>query len=104
LREVCAGGSVIDPIVVEALVDRRARLADSPLETLTPRETDVLRAMAQGHTNAAIADALVLSRSSVEKHVSSIFAKLGLSEETRVNRRVAAVLTLLRDSGLNNPP
>jgi len=66
LREVCAGGSVIDPIVVESLVDRRARLADSPLETLTPRETDVLRAMAQGGTNTAIAEALVLSRSAVE--------------------------------------
>ena len=104
LREVCAGGSVIDPMVVEALVDRRARLADSPLETLTPRETEVLRAMAQGATNAAIADALVLSRSAVEKHVSSIFAKLGLTEETRVDRRVAAVLTLLRDTGLNRPP
>jgi DNA-binding NarL/FixJ family response regulator len=104
LREVGTGGSVIDPIVVEALVDRRARLADSPLHTLTPRETEVLRAMAQGATNAAIADALVLSRSAVEKHVSSIFAKLGLTEETRVDRRVAAVLTLLRDSGLNRPP
>jgi DNA-binding NarL/FixJ family response regulator len=71
---------------------------------MTPRETDVLRAMAQGGTNAAIADALVLSRSAVEKHVGSIFAKLGLTEETRVDRRVAAVLTFLRDSGLNSPP
>jgi DNA-binding NarL/FixJ family response regulator len=60
--------------------------------------------MAQGGTNTAIAEALVLSRSAVERHVSSIFAKLGLTEETRVDRRVAAVLTLLRDSGLNRPP
>jgi DNA-binding NarL/FixJ family response regulator len=103
LREVCAGGSVIDPMVVEALLDRRARLAGSRLENLTPRETDVLRAMAQGCTNAAIADTLVLSRSAVEKHVSSIFAKLGLTEETRVDRRVTAVLTLLRDSGIHGP-
>lgn len=101
LREVSAGGSVIDPIVVEALVARRSRLADSRLDGLTPREIDVLRAMAEGRTNAAIAEALVLSRSAVEKHVSSIFVKLGLSEEPRVDRRVSAVLTFLRDSGIH---
>jgi DNA-binding NarL/FixJ family response regulator len=103
LREVCARGSVVDPIVVEALVARRARLADSRLHTLTPRETDVLRGMASGGTNAAIAETLVLSQSAIEKHVSSIFAKLGLTEETRVDRRVAAVLTFLRDSALHEP-
>ena len=103
LRAVCGGGSVVDPIVVEALVARRSRLADSRLHTLTPRETDVLRGMAAGGTNAAIADALVLSQSAIEKHVSSIFAKLGLTEETRVDRRVAAVLTFLRDSALQQP-
>jgi DNA-binding NarL/FixJ family response regulator len=103
LREVCRGGSVVDPIVVEALVARRTRLADSLLDRLTPREIDVLRGMASGGTNAAIAQDLVLSRSAVEKHVSSIFAKLRLGEEVNVDRRVAAVLTFLRDSALHDP-
>lgn len=100
LREVCRAGSVVDPVVVEALVARRARLDDSVLRALTPRELEVLRGMASGRTNAAIADSLVVSRSTVEKHVSSIFAKIGLTEETHVDRRVAAVLTFLRDSAL----
>jgi DNA-binding NarL/FixJ family response regulator len=103
LREVCGGGSVVDPIVVEALVARRARLNDSVLRTLTPRELEVLRGMASGGTNAAIAQSLVVSRSAVEKHVSSIFAKIGLTEEAHVDRRVAAVLTFLRDSALHDP-
>lgn len=100
LREVCRGGSVVDPIVVEALVARRARLNDSVLRALTPRELEVLHGMASGRTNAAIAESLVVSRSAVEKHVSSIFAKIGLTAETHVDRRVAAVLTFLRDSAL----
>lgn len=103
LRAVCSGGSVVDPIVVEALVARRARLADSLISTLTPRELEVLRNMATGATNTAIAATLVLSQSAVEKHVSSIFAKLGLTEEPAVDRRVAAVLTYLRDSALEDP-
>ncbi|MCI0347149.1 MAG: response regulator transcription factor [Chloroflexi bacterium] len=97
LRAVVAGGSVIDPHVVEGLVNRRARLAESPLRHLTPRELDVLRAMAEGRTNAAVAGHLALSESSVSKHVNAIFAKLGLSEEMQVHRRVAAVLTFLAD-------
>jgi DNA-binding NarL/FixJ family response regulator len=100
LRDVIRGGSVIDQRVVDALVARRARLADSPLAALTPRELDVLREMAQGRANAAIADELSLSESAVGKHVNSIFSKLGLSGETQQHRRVAAVLTFLRDSGL----
>jgi DNA-binding NarL/FixJ family response regulator len=100
LREVVAGGSVIDQRVVDALVTRRARIADSPLAALSPRELDVLREMAQGRANAAIADALSLSESAVGKHVNAIFSKLGLSGETQQHRRVAAVLTFLRDSGL----
>ncbi|MGH9111111.1 MAG: response regulator transcription factor [Acidimicrobiales bacterium] len=103
LHDVCEGGSVVDPIVVEALVARRARLSDSRLNALTRRETDVLREMAAGGTNRAIAESLSLSQSAIEKHVSSIFAKLGLTEERRVDRRVAAVLTFLRDSALHNP-
>jgi DNA-binding NarL/FixJ family response regulator len=103
LREVAAGGSVIDPQVVEALVTRRARLRESRLSRLTPRELDVLREMAQGRGNAGIAAALFLSESSVEKHVNSIFAKLDLASEQQVHRRVAAVLTFLRDAGLRTP-
>jgi DNA-binding NarL/FixJ family response regulator len=104
LREVVAGGSVIDPQVVEALVARRARLRESPLARMTPRELDVLREMAQGHGNAGIATRLSLSESSVEKYVNSIFTKLGLTAEIQVNRRVAAVLAFLRDAGLTSPP
>jgi DNA-binding NarL/FixJ family response regulator len=101
LREVVAGGSMIDQRVVDALVARRARIEGSPLATLTARELDVLREMAQGRANAAIADELSLSESAVGKHVNSIFSKLGLTGETQQHRRVAAVLTFLRDSGLN---
>ena len=100
LREVTAGGSVIDPQVVDALVSRRVRLQTSPLARLTPRELDVLREMAAGRGNAGIAQALHLSESSVEKHVNAIFAKLDLASEQQVHRRVAAVLTFLRDAGL----
>lgn len=95
LREVLRGGSVIDPLVVEDLVARRSRAAHSPLAGLTPRELDVLREMAEGRTNTGIEDALGLSASTVEKHVTSIFGKLGLAEEP-VHRRVAAVLAFLR--------
>jgi DNA-binding NarL/FixJ family response regulator len=97
LRAVMAGGSVIDPQVVEALVARRSRTAQSPLGTLTPRELDVLRVMAQGETNAGIEHSLHLSASTVEKHVNSIFGKLRLADAP-VHRRVAAVLTFLRDA------
>jgi DNA-binding NarL/FixJ family response regulator len=98
LRETIAGRSVIDPVVVEALLASRARLAHSPLAALTPRETDVLREMAQGKTNAAVAESLSVSESAVEKYANAIFSKLGLSEEPQVHRRVAAVLAFLRDS------
>lgn len=101
LREVIASGSVIDQRVIDALVARGARIADSPLAALTPRELDVFREMAQGRANATIADALSLSESAVGKHVNCIFSKLGLSGETQQHRRVAAVLTFLRDSGLH---
>jgi DNA-binding NarL/FixJ family response regulator len=103
LHAVAAGGSVIDPQVVDALVVRRARLRESPLARLTPRELDVLREMAQGQGNAGIAQKLSLSESSVEKHINAIFTKLGLTSEQLVHRRVAAVLTFLRDAGLRPP-
>ena len=103
LREVAAGGSVIDPRVVEALVTQRARLRESPLARLAPRELDVLRGMAQGWGNGGIAQKLALSESSVEKHVNAIFTKLDLASEQQVDRRVAAVSTFLHDAGLRPP-
>jgi DNA-binding NarL/FixJ family response regulator len=103
LREVAAGGSVIDPQVVDALVTRRVRLRESPLARLTPRELEVLQEMAQGRGNAGIAQNLHLSESSIEKHVNAIFTKLDLASEQLAHRRVAAVLTFLRDAGLRRP-
>jgi DNA-binding NarL/FixJ family response regulator len=97
IQEVARGGSVIDPKVVEALVTARSRRADSRLEFLTPREQEVLAEMAQGRNNAAVASALGLSERAVEKHINSVFSKLGLSEEPDVNRRVKAVLLYLAD-------
>jgi DNA-binding NarL/FixJ family response regulator len=98
LREVAAGRSVIDPGVVERLVDYRARQTESPLRMLSEREVDVLREMAEGKSNPTIAEALHLSESSVEKYINTIFSKLGLSEERSVSRRVTAVLTYLHDA------
>ena len=93
MREVSAGGSLIDPQVVEALVRGRARVRASALRDLTPRELDVLREMAQGRGNAGIAAHLHLSESSVEKHVNAIFTKLGLTTEDLSHRRITVVLT-----------
>lgn len=98
LREVVAGRSLIDPKVVESLIEHRARAESSPLAELTPRELDVLRLMAEGKTNRGIAAALFLSESAIEKHVHAIFAKLHLAAEPTVDRRVRAVLTFLRES------
>ena len=95
ITEVAGGGSVIDPKVVEILVQARARAKESPLEHLTPRETEVLAEMAQGKNNAGIAAALVLTERAVEKHINSIFSKLALGEEPDVHRRVKAVLLFL---------
>ncbi|HLX89137.1 MAG TPA: response regulator transcription factor [Acidimicrobiales bacterium] len=99
VREVARGGSVIDPLVVDALVEARAKAAGSPLAHLTPRETEILSEMAQGKNNAAVAAALVLSERAVEKHINSIFAKLALSQEPDVHRRVKAVLLFLSSHG-----
>jgi DNA-binding NarL/FixJ family response regulator len=95
LREVTAGRSVVDPQVVEALVAARAHSVSSPIADLTPRELEVLGEMAAGRTNGSIGRTIALSESAVEKYVSSIFSKLGLSEEKDVHRRVAAVLAYL---------
>jgi DNA-binding NarL/FixJ family response regulator len=96
IRRVAAGGSVIDPTVVEGLVAAN-RARPSKLDALTPRELEVLGEMAQGKANASIAAGLVLSERAIEKHTNSIFAKLGLSEERDLNRRVSAVLVYLQN-------
>ncbi|HUG88851.1 MAG TPA: response regulator transcription factor [Actinomycetota bacterium] len=103
LRDVAEGGSVLDPKVVEGLVARREREARSPLGHLTEREREVLSLMAEGKNNAAIAASLVLTQRAIEKHINSLFHKLGLSEEPDVHRRVMAVLAFLREGGLPGP-
>ena len=100
IRAVADGGSVIDPKVVESLVSARSAAGGGELARLTPRETEVLAEMAQGKSNQAIASTLVLSERAVEKHINSIFSKLGLSEERDLNRRVKAVLLYLAERGV----
>jgi DNA-binding NarL/FixJ family response regulator len=95
IREVARGGSVIDPSVVEALVQARVRATGSPVASLTPRELEVLGQVAQGKNNAAIAAALFLTERAVEKHINSIFSKLELSEDPQIHRRVKATLLYL---------
>jgi DNA-binding NarL/FixJ family response regulator len=99
LGEVARGGSVLDPKVVEALVAAKDRMRHSPLAQLTDREREVLSHMAQGENNAAIAESLFLTERAVEKHINSLFHKLGLTEEPDVHRRVMAVLAFLRETG-----
>jgi len=95
VRRVGEGGSALDPAVVSQLVGRRRR--DDPLEELTPREREVLELMAEGRSNQAIAERLVITLRAVEKHVTSIFSKLRLPASAEDHRRVLAVLTYLRD-------
>jgi DNA-binding NarL/FixJ family response regulator len=97
IHAVMEGGSVIDPKVVETLVADKARTEESPLHELTPRERDVLREMAEGKNNAAIARALFVTERSVEKVIHSIFLKLGLGWETSVHKRVKAVILYLAE-------
>jgi len=99
VRAVSEGGSVMDPKVVDTLVAQSARSDASPLNELTPRERDVLREMAEGRNNAAIAETLVLTERSVEKVIHSIFLKLGLTWEEAVHKRVKAVVLYLAESG-----
>ncbi len=97
LREVVNGGSVVDPLVVERLLGRERGAGDRLLDMLTPREMEVLASMAEGRSNTSIAEMLFVSQSAVEKHINSLFAKLGLGpDETDTHRRVAAVLRFLR--------
>jgi DNA-binding NarL/FixJ family response regulator len=96
VKRVAAGGSALDPEVVGRMLGRRR--AEGPLERLSPRERDVLASMAEGKSNQGIAEALVVTEAAVEKHVTSIFHKLGLGQSPTGHRRVLAVLTYLRDS------
>lgn len=97
IRAVAEGSSVIDPKVVEALVAEKSRATASPISELTRRERDVLRAMAGGANNAAIAAQLTLTERSVEKVINSIFQKLGLTWEPAVHKRVKAVIMYLAE-------
>jgi DNA-binding NarL/FixJ family response regulator len=96
VERVAAGGTALDREVVAELVHERRSRADDPLADLTPREREVLGLMAEGRTNAAIARALVVTPGAVEKHISNIFAKLGLHATDDDHRRVLAVLAFLR--------
>ncbi|HIW45902.1 MAG TPA: response regulator transcription factor [Candidatus Yaniella excrementigallinarum] len=93
VRRVAAGGTVLDPQVITGLLER----ADGPRERLSPREQEVMELMAQGRSNTAIAQALFVTEKAVSKHVTSIFAKLDLHQESNDNRRVLAVLRYLQN-------
>jgi DNA-binding NarL/FixJ family response regulator len=95
VNRVAGGGNALDPEVVARMLGRRQR--DRPLDRLSPREGDVLAAMAEGKSNRGIAEALVVSQAAVEKHVTSIFQKLELDPAQSEHRRVLAVLAYLRD-------
>ena len=101
VRRVAGGGTVLDPEVVAQILARRR---SSALDSLTPREREVLALMAEGRSNAGIGRELHLSASAVEKHINAIFAKLGLGMETDRHRRVAAVVAYLQHSGHTLPP
>jgi DNA-binding NarL/FixJ family response regulator len=96
IERVAAGGTALDPEIVGRMLGRRH--TGGPVERLTPRERDVLAAMAEGRSNLGIAEALVISEAAVEKHVTSIFSKLDLGPTPTGHRRVLAVLTYMRDA------
>jgi DNA-binding NarL/FixJ family response regulator len=97
ITTVARGGSVIDSQIVDVLIEARSRVARSPLAELTPRERELLGEIAEGKSNAAIAESLVLSKRAVEKHVNAIFAKLDLRDAQDVSRRVKAALVYLAE-------
>jgi DNA-binding NarL/FixJ family response regulator len=99
LQEVTRRGSALDPKVVEGLLARKTRDSGSALSSLTERELEVLQQLATGRSNTATAKALFMSERAVEKHVGSVFQKLGLVNEAEVNRRVMAVLAYLDATG-----
>jgi DNA-binding NarL/FixJ family response regulator len=98
IRTVAGGGSWIDPRIVEVLVAGQAEADHSPLAELTARELEVLALIAHGASNAAIADELVLTKRAVEKHINSIFMKLGLVDAEDVSKRVKAALVFLAET------
>jgi DNA-binding NarL/FixJ family response regulator len=98
IEAVARGGSVVDSKIVDVLVAARRRQAQSPLAELTPRELELLGEIAAGKSNGAIAESLVLTKRAVEKHVNSIFSKLGLPEDQDVSRRVKATLIYLAEA------
>jgi DNA-binding NarL/FixJ family response regulator len=98
IRAVAAGGSMIDPKIVEGLVTARSRAAHSPLEELTAREREVLSQIAQGRSNPAIAESLFLTKRAVEKHINAIFLKLGLADAQDISKRVKAALMFLSET------
>lgn len=99
IESVRTGGCVLDPLVVDALVRARSKRESSPLATLTPREREVLELVSSGGSNSAIAASLVLTERAVEKHITSVFAKLGLApEDADVHRRVRAALVYLSET------
>jgi DNA-binding NarL/FixJ family response regulator len=97
--EVSRAGSVIDSKIVESLVHARSRASSSPLTELTSREQEVLAEIAQGKSNSAIAESLVLTKRAVEKHINAIFMKLGLAQADDVSKRVKATLMFLAQNG-----
>ena len=99
LHEVARGGSVLDPKIVEALLARKSAESSTVLSALTEREYEVLQELAAGRSNAATAKTLFMSERAVEKHVGSVFTKLGILHESDVNRRVMAVLAFLDATG-----
>jgi len=99
LYDVARGGSVLDPRIVEALLARKSAETTSVLSSLTDRELEVLQELARGRSNAATAKALFMSERAVEKHVGSVFTKLGILHESDTNRRVMAVLAFLEATG-----
>ena len=97
IDSVARGGSVIDPKIVEVLVEERTRARRSPIAQLTDREREVLAEIATGKSNSAIAESLVLTKRAVEKHINAIFMKLGLAASDDVSKRVKAALMFLSE-------
>jgi DNA-binding NarL/FixJ family response regulator len=104
IKTVARGDSVIDPMIVDVLIQARAKASESKLSELTPRERQLLAEIASGKSNGAIAESLVLTKRAVEKHVNSIFSKLNLPETEDVSRRVKATLIYLSEEGSEPGP
>jgi DNA-binding NarL/FixJ family response regulator len=104
IETVYRGGSVIDPMIVDVLIQARTRASHSRLSELTPRERELLAQVATGKSNGAIGESLFLTKRAVEKHINSIFSKLGLPEAQDVSRRVKATLIYLAEQEIDSQP